>query len=58
MQVLDALGRVVESSELAVIPGKNITSMDASPLKQGSYMVQILVDGVVLVNEKLFVDGH
>lgn len=58
MQVLDALGRVVESRELAVVPGKNITSIDASPLEQGSYMVQILVDGRVLVNEKLFVDGH
>ena len=58
MQVLDALGRVVESREMAMVPGKNLTSIDASSLEQGSYMVQILVDGLVLVNEKLFVDGH
>ena len=58
MQVLDAQGRVVESKELTLIPGKNIAEVDASALEPGNYLVQVLVNGLAKVNEKLVVNTH
>lgn len=58
VQVLDALGRVVESKKLAMVPGKNITGVEASALEPGQYLVQVLVNGFVKVNQKLMVHGR
>ena len=55
LQVVDALGRVVESQSLTLLQGQNMVDVDASTLENGPYMVKILVDGSVLVTEKLLV---
>lgn len=58
LQVVDALGRVVESQSLTLLQGQNMVDVDASTLENGPYMVKILVDGSVLVTEKLLVRSH
>lgn len=58
LQVVDALGRVVEVQSTALLQGSNRIEVDASSLDKGTYMVQIVVDGSVVVTEKLLVNGH
>lgn len=58
IQVLDARGREVHSKEIALVPGKNIVGVEASVLEPGNYLVQVLVNGVVKVNEKLMIHTH
>ena len=58
LTIMDALGRVVETKALAVNQGHNLTTVDASTMETGTYVVQIHVDGQVLVNEKLFVSAR
>ena len=58
LTIVDALGRVVETKALAVNQGQNLTVVDASAMETGTYVIQIHVDGQVLVNEKLFVSAR
>ena len=58
LQVVDALGRVVETQRTTLLQGQNMVDVDASTLENGTYMIKILIDGSVLITEKLLVRGH
>lgn len=55
MEIVDALGRVVENTTLTLNQGVNRVALDATQLEQGTYVVHVQVEGEFHVTERLVV---
>ncbi|MAB73629.1 MAG: hypothetical protein CMC99_01620 [Flavobacteriales bacterium] len=55
MEIVDALGRVVENKTLTLNQGVNRVALDATQLEQGTYVVHVQVEGEFHVTERLVV---
>ena len=55
MEIVDALGRVVENKTMTLNQGVNRVALDATQLEQGTYVVHVQVEGEFHVTERLVV---
>jgi hypothetical protein len=55
MEIVDALGRVVDNKTLTLNQGANRVTLDATQLEQGTYVVHVQVEGEFHVTERLVV---
>ena len=55
MEIVDALGRVVDNKTLTLNQGVNRVALDATQLEHGTYVVHVQVEGEFHVTERLVV---
>ena len=56
LEILDALGRAVQTKTLTLNQGLNNVALDASTLDRGTYIIHVQVDGEFHISERLVVE--